>query len=156
MDRPAHGRLRTPSAAGAFAAAEPCRDLYLSPDHAVFVDGALVPVAELVNGTTIRQVAVDRVTYYHVELDRHDVILAEGLATESFLDTGNRDGFENGGGAVALHPSFFALSWENACAELVVYGPQLAAIRARLARRAAALGCAAALAPMHGYVIAAG
>jgi autotransporter passenger strand-loop-strand repeat protein len=143
-------------AAGAFAAAEPCRDLYLSPDHAVFVDGALVPVAELVNGTTIRQVAVDRVTYYHVELDRHDVILAEGLATESFLDTGNRDGFENGGGAVALHPSFFALSWENACAELVVYGPQLAAIRARLARRAAALGCAAALAPMHGYVIAAG
>jgi autotransporter passenger strand-loop-strand repeat protein len=142
-------------AAGAFAAGVPCRDLYLSPDHAVFVDGVLVPVGELVNGTTIRQIATDRVTYYHVELDRHDVILAEDLPTESFLDSGNRDGFENGGGPVALHPSFFPLAWENACAELVVYGARLDAIRAMLARRAAAGGVSASQAPVHGHVIAA-
>jgi collagen type I/II/III/V/XI/XXIV/XXVII alpha len=41
------------------------------------------------------QVAVDAVTYFHVELPRHDVLLAEGLAAESYLDTGNRSVFAN-------------------------------------------------------------
>ncbi len=50
----------------------------------------MIPVHCLINGTTIRQVAADAVTYYHVELPRHDVILAEGLPAESYLDTGNR------------------------------------------------------------------
>jgi hypothetical protein len=36
------------------------------------------------------------VTYYHVELAAHDVILAEGLLCESYLDTGNRAAFVNG------------------------------------------------------------
>jgi len=49
---------------------------------------------------------MDEVTYYHVELDDHDLLLAEGLPVESYLDTGDRSNFENGGGPIALHPDF--------------------------------------------------
>ena len=61
----------------------PARDLYLSPDHAVFLDHMLVPAKYLLNGTTIVQVRMIEVMYYHVELDRHDVLLAEGLPVET-------------------------------------------------------------------------
>ena len=55
---------------------------------------------------TIIQQQVRHVEYWHVELPTHDVVLAQGLPAESYLDTGNRDSFGNGGGAVALHPDF--------------------------------------------------
>jgi collagen type I/II/III/V/XI/XXIV/XXVII alpha len=58
-------------AAGAFAAGAPRRDLYLSPDHSVFVGNVLIPVKYLVNDTTIVQMPVDRVSYWHIELPRH-------------------------------------------------------------------------------------
>ena len=123
-------------AAGAFADEIPSRELYLSPDHAVLTDGVLIPIGELINGTTVCQIDVDTVTYYHVELDLHDVILAEGLPAESFLDSGNRGGFANGGVPLELHPEFAATVWDTACAELIVHGPRLAAVRARLLDRA--------------------
>ena len=66
--------------AGAFGDGLPRRDLWLSPDHAVFVDDVLIPIKRLVNGTSIEQVAMDQITYYHVELAHHDVLLAEGPA----------------------------------------------------------------------------
>jgi hypothetical protein len=80
---------------GAFGNYTPVRDLLLSPDHAVFADGVLVPVRYLLNGSTIVQEPVDEVTYYHVELAAHDVIRADGLPCESYLDTGNRAAFAN-------------------------------------------------------------
>ena len=86
--------------AGAFRPGMPHRDLWLSPDHAVYIDGALIPIRYLVNGASIAQQEVDEVIYWHVELPRHGVILAEGLPCESYLDTGNRDAFANGGAAV--------------------------------------------------------
>jgi hypothetical protein len=76
--------------AHAFAPGQPRRDLLLSPDHAVLVDGALIPVRYLVNGVTVAREPADSVTYLHIELDTHDVLLAEGMPCESFLDTGNR------------------------------------------------------------------
>jgi hypothetical protein len=82
---------------GAFGAAVPHRDLLISPDHAVLFEGSLIPIRYLINGRTIVQEQVDKVTYYHVELSSHDVILAEGLPCESYLDTGNRAAFANGG-----------------------------------------------------------
>jgi len=123
-------------APGAFGPGQPARALYLSPDHAVYFDGVLIPVRRLVNGTTITRAPRDSVTYYHVELPAHDVIRAEGLAVESYLDSGDRDSFDNGLGAIRLHPSFGPrtplLAWEAAaCAPLVVHGPELE--RARLA-----------------------
>jgi hypothetical protein len=120
-------------AAGAFGAGLPSRHLFLSPDHAVFLGGALVPARLLLNGTSIAQVRVDSVTYWHVELPSHDVLLAEGLPCESFLDTGQRDAFEGGGTALALHPDFSARVWDSeACAPLVLGGAALERARARI------------------------
>jgi hypothetical protein len=133
-------------AAGAFGRGVPCRDLLLSPDHAVFAKGehgggVLIPVRHLVNGRTVRQEAVDSVTYFHVELAAHDVLLAEGLACESYLDTGNRAAFANGGGGLTLHAEFARRAWaEGACAPLVEAGAEVASVRARLMARAGALG----------------
>jgi len=55
----------------------------------------LIPACRLINGTTITQVDVESVTYWHVELDSHDILLAEGLPAESYLDCGNRRFFAN-------------------------------------------------------------
>jgi hypothetical protein len=124
-------------AAGAFGNNLPLRDLWLSPDHAVFVDDVLIPVKHLVNGMTITQEARDEVTYYHIELDNHDVLLAEGLPCESYLDTGDRWRFANGGESVLLRPGFPARTWEaKACAPIVMTGPTLMAVRAELLQRA--------------------
>ena len=93
--------------AGAFGANLPHRDLLLSPDHAVYLSdadddegvasGILVPVRFLMNGATVVQEPVEAITYWHVELPTHDVLLAEGLPAESYLDTGNRGSFANCG-----------------------------------------------------------
>jgi hypothetical protein len=145
--------------AGAVLPGLPARDLVLSPDHAVALDGVLVPARYLLNGATVVQEDVGRVTYYHVELAGpdgaavHDVLLAEGLPAESYLDTGNRAAFANGGAPMQLHPDFataYALEiWRTAaCAELVVEGPALDAIRALLDSRAQDLGWQAGLPPL--------
>jgi Hint domain len=92
-------------AAGAFASGVPRRDVRVSPDHALLVGGVLVPARLLTNGATIcRDDACRSVTYYHVELDSHDILLADGLPAESYLDTGNRGFFSNGGAPLVLHP----------------------------------------------------
>ncbi len=132
--------------AGAFGEGVPGRDLLLSPDHAVFVAGMLVPVRYLLNGATVASRTVERITYYHVELARHDVLLAEGLAAESFLDTGNRGAFVNGGGAVMAHPDFSRAVWQaQGCAPLATGGEVVRAVQAHLLARAAELGFAVTL-----------
>jgi hypothetical protein len=127
--------------AGAFGPGRPFRDLWLSPDHALFINNVLLPIRHLVNGQTIRQQPRDEVTYWHVELAKHSVLHAEGVPAESYLDTGNRSAFANGGPVVALHPDFTAQAWEmRSCAPLVQTGPKLAAARSRLLVRATAMG----------------
>jgi collagen type I/II/III/V/XI/XXIV/XXVII alpha len=123
--------------AGAFGPGLPARDLWLSPDHAVFVNGVLVPVRLLVNGTSITQVKLDGVTYYHVELPRHAIIFAEGLPAESYLDLGDRADFSRQGETIRLFPDFAArsspdaaLAWETrGAARLVLTGEELAAAK---------------------------
>ena len=83
--------------ADAFAPGAPVRAVALSPDHAVCVEGALVPARLLVNGTSIVRAQRQSVVYYHVELERHDLLVAAGLAAESYLDTGNRAQLSNAG-----------------------------------------------------------
>jgi len=123
-------------AAGAFGVARPCRDLFLSPDHAIYVDGVLIPVKHLINGRSIAQVPMDEVTYYHVELPNHEVLVAENLPTESYLDTGDRANFANGGDLIRLFPDFStrtpdacAMLEAYGCVPLVVTGPALKAAR---------------------------
>ena len=129
--------------AGAFGHGLPARDLLLSPDHSVYLQGALIPIRYLVDEAMVVQEPVPAIRYFHVELPAHDVILAGGLPAESYLDTGNRAAFENGGGAVALHPDFALRVWETrACAPLAVDGPPVAAARAALLERSVALSYA--------------
>ncbi len=131
-------------AAGAFAPGVPARDLFLSPDHAVFTDEVLIPARYLVNDTSVTQVPVARIRYFHIELPAHAAVLAEGLPTESFLDCCGRSAFANGGAVVQAHPDFAARRWEaEGFAPLVVTGPILAAVRTRLCERARAFGLAA-------------
>jgi Ca2+-binding RTX toxin-like protein len=83
---------------GALADRLPARDLRVSPDHAIEVDGYLIPAKHLVNGTSILQEAwCQRVSYFHLELEAHGLLLSEGLWSESYLDDGNRHAFNNAG-----------------------------------------------------------
>jgi hypothetical protein len=130
--------------AGAFGPGLPERDLRLSPDHALFIDGHLIEAKTLVNGVTVRhEDAVRHVTYHHIELAAHDVLLAEGLPAESYLESGNRLMFESDAAPMMLHPDFAALSRAKACAPLAVDGDVVIAARQALLARAASLGFAA-------------
>jgi hypothetical protein len=75
----------------------PHRDLYLSPLHCIFINEALIPVMYLINEASIAQGTpseMSAIEYYHVELDTHEVIYAEGALVESY-DGSNRNNFSN-------------------------------------------------------------
>jgi hypothetical protein len=125
---------------GALAPSVPSADLWLSPGHALHFDGVLIPVKHLINGSTIARVPVAEVTWHHLELSSHDVILAEGAPAESYLDTGGRVAFETSGGAIMPPVVSDRVSLLREAAShlpLVVTGPVLTAVRRRLAERAA-------------------
>ena len=132
-------------ASGAFGPGVPRRDLRVSGDHAIAVGEALIPARRLTNDCTIRQdFAPTTITYVHVELDRHELLLAEGLPAESFLDTGNRGQFEDAaprlqatGEAEAAALRAFAA---HGCLRLEQRGPRVDAARAALRARAEVLG----------------
>jgi hypothetical protein len=121
-------------AAGAFGPGRPHTDLFLSPDHAIYVYAVLIPVKHLINGSSIAQVPVDRVSYHHVELAQHDVLLAGGLPAESFLDLRDGANYAHRPGPTRLYPDYSARMWEAfGCARLIVTGPELAAAQALVA-----------------------
>lgn len=133
-------------AAGAIADQRPTRDLVVSPDHSLYIDGALTRAAKLLNGTTIRRERPASVEYWHVELETHDILVAEALPAESYLDCGNRAAFAENDGPVDLHPRFAPsaeaeASWRaRSCAPRADEGETIVAMRERVARRALALG----------------
>lgn len=91
--------------AGAVADNTPARDLRVSQNHAIFLDDYLIVARQLVNGATIYvDSGLESVDYYHVELDVHAILIADGLPAESYLDTGNRSFFANSG-VPLLHPT---------------------------------------------------
>ena len=103
--------------AAALGSGLPRRDLRVSPKHAMFLDGLLIPAAELVNGTTIdRDWGCQGVDYFHVELDSHDVIWAEGAASETYLEDGDRAMFQNAPERCADHQPRDAMQF---------YGPRV-------------------------------
>ncbi|MEQ8258620.1 MAG: Hint domain-containing protein [Roseovarius confluentis] len=85
--------------AGALGNGLPHRDLTLTTDHALFIDGMLVNAGTLVNGSTITLVPLSEFdgsyTVYHVETENHDLILAEGTAAETYIDYLGRSNFHN-------------------------------------------------------------
>jgi len=129
--------------AGAFADGIPTRDLLLSPDHALYTDGVLVPVRLLVNHASIvEETSCRTVSYFHVELDEHDILLAEGLPVESYLDTGNRAVFANAGRPMTLHPDLSGQAGREArsCAPFASTPDRVKPVWDRLASRAEHMG----------------
>ena len=129
-------------AAHAFGDKRPARDLFVSPEHALcvdVVDAVLIPAGTLVNGSTIAQIEVDAVSYWHVELDSHDILLAENMPAESYLEMGANRALL---GLPSEDPSdeVFARSHADFCLPFVDAGPVLATVRLQLAARAGRLG----------------
>ena len=86
--------------AGALDDNVPARDLWISPNHAMYFDtadgGVLVEAKDIVNGVSIvRAESIKHVEYFHIELETHDVIIAEGALSETFIDDDSRGMFHN-------------------------------------------------------------
>jgi hypothetical protein len=86
-------------ARGALGHDLPSKDLVVTGSHAIYLNGQLINASVLVNGSTITQVSLkdmpDTFTYYHIETDAHEAIIANGLAAETFVDAPDRKAFDN-------------------------------------------------------------
>ncbi|WP_146343810.1 Hint domain-containing protein [Falsiphaeobacter marinintestinus] len=96
---PAERLMPVRFAAGSLGAGLPHADLTVTADHAMLIDGVLCNASALVNGTTITRVPLtemgDTFTVYHIETEAHEIILANGAPTETFIDNVSRRVFDN-------------------------------------------------------------
>ena len=140
---PTHRAVRV--AAGALGPGKPHTDLTVSPNHSLFLDGLLVPAFALVNGATVTWEPRPSIDYHHIECAAHDLVLANGAPSETWLDYGNRDAFDNADtGVVPLRRPLneaIAADLPGHCAPCVQHGPAVGTIRRTLRTRAVALGC---------------
>lgn len=105
---------------GAIAHDVPYKDMLITSEHCLCLDGRFVPVRMLVNGRSIFfDKSIASYDYYHVETEDHSVIMADGVLTESYLDTGNRFAFKQNGPVVSMRQSR-NLTWDDAAVPLEV------------------------------------
>ncbi|MGF1277661.1 Hint domain-containing protein [Acetobacter pasteurianus] len=87
----------------AIADGVPYKDMLITAEHCLFFRDRFVPVRMLVNGVSIfYDKSITSYDYYHVETEQHSVITADGMLTESYLDTGNRSSFRQEGKIATL------------------------------------------------------
>ena len=121
---------------GALGGNIPERDLYVSPSHALFFDDVLVEAEYLLNGVSVvRCPEIDPVRYFHIELDQHDIIFAEGAPAETFVDCDTRSLFDNASEFVELYPADRPRRWIF-CAPRIETGPILDQVRRAIDGRA--------------------
>jgi hypothetical protein len=134
------GRRPVVIAAGALAENMPTRDLRLTSDHALLIDGVLVQAGALVNGTSIRRIELSqRFIVYHIETENHDIVLAEGTPAETFIDNVSRRRFDNFAEYKALYGETSTTLEELPQPRAMSARQVPPSIRARIAWRAAVL-----------------
>ena len=138
--------------AGALEDNVPRRDLWISPHHAMYIEGVLIEAKDLVNGVSIvRAERADKVEYLHLELGTHDVIIAEGALSESFVDDDSRGMFHNAEEYAALYPDAVT-GFAQYCAPRLEDGYEVEAVRQRIALRAGLVLADKGLGQLRGLV----
>jgi ELWxxDGT repeat protein len=128
--------------AGALDENVPRRDLWISPHHAMYFDGVLIEAKDLINGISIVQAErVEKVEYFHIELETHDVIVAEGALSESFIDDDSRGMFHNAHEYQTLYTDEQSAP-ARYCAPRLDEGYEVEAVRQRIAQLAGLLRAA--------------
>lgn len=116
----------------AFGKGSPHRDLYLSRSHMVHLHGVLIPIGDLINGRTIAAVDIegDWLLYYHVELETHDVVIAEGAPCETLMTTAEKlAAFDNADQYYALYGAPADMA---PCAPLAAFNGGRSELKSRL------------------------
>jgi hypothetical protein len=94
--------------------------LYVSAAHALLIDGVLVAAGNLINDTTITRYnarELDELEFFHIKLERHNVIYAEGAPSETLLEVD-----ESAANFVEYLREHGVTTRENPCAPLLRYG----------------------------------
>jgi len=114
----------------------PFKDMLITSEHCLFFDGNFVPARMLVNGRSIYfDKSITSYDYYHIETEEHSVIMADGILTESYLDTGNRNSFSQKGNIISMG-SNRNRSWDDAAAPLTVTRETVEPLSRHIADRA--------------------
>ena len=138
--------------AGALDDSVPRRDLWISPQHAMYLEGVLIEAKDLINGVSIVQPEhVDQVEYFHIELDNHDVIFAEGAPSETFVDDDSRGMFHNAHEYALLYPGAPRVA-ARYCAPRLDAGYEVERARRHIAARADLVPTNADQLPLRGNV----
>lgn len=119
----------------------PYKDLLVTAEHCLFFNDQFIPARMLVNGYSIfYDTSITEYTYYHIETEDHSVITADGMLTESYLDTGNRRYFKQSNNVTSIYNK--QKNWHTDSAyPLTVARQAVELIYQQLTERAQELGC---------------